>query len=87
MWKCSASAISAVPISSRNERHSIFTVGWLCTKRPTGAAATSMTIIATTTAATMMMRLFAMPTAVMTESSENTMSRIAIWMIALMNGR
>ena len=47
--------------------------------------ATSITSTAMTTAAIMTGNSLDMPTAVMTESSENTMSRIMIWMITAAN--
>ncbi len=50
-----------------------------------GSAATIITMIAMTTAATMTSKCSAMPTAVITESSENTMSSTAIWAITVMN--
>ena len=72
MWKWKPSAIRATPTSSRNDSASIFTVGWLLTKSPTGLAATSMTIIAITTAAIITGSWSVMPTAVMIESSAKT---------------
>ena len=82
MWKCNPSAISAMPTRSRKDSASILTVGWLLTKSPTGLAATSMTIIAMTTAVIIIGSWSVMPTAVMIESSENTMSRMMIWTTA-----
>ena len=67
MWKCSPSAISATPTSSRNDSASILTVGWVLTKLPTGSAASSITIIAITTAAIITGSSSVMPTAVMIE--------------------
>ena len=51
-------------------------VGCVSTTRLIGSAATSMTSTASTTAAIITRWSSAMPMAVMTESSENTMSRI-----------
>src|SRR5512134_202367 len=81
----SPSASSATPISSRNESASILTVGWRCTKSLTGRAATIITPTAMTTAATITPTWRAIPTAVITESSENTMSSITIWPITAAN--
>ena len=63
-----------MPIRSRKLRARIFTVGWRSTKVPTGPAKTIISAIATITAAIMISTRFAMPTAVITESSENTAS-------------
>ena len=82
MWKWKPSAISATPTRSRNDSASILTVGWLLTKSPTGLAATSMTIMAMTTAVIMIGSWSVMPTAVMIESSANTTSRMMIWTTA-----
>ncbi len=73
------SATSDMPISSRKESASIFTVGWRLTKALTGSAETIMKKPAMRTASTITGRCSATPTAVMTESSEKTMSRRAIW--------
>ena len=67
MWKCSPSATSAAPTSSRNDSASILTVGWALTKRAVGSAASSMTAMAITIAATMIGMCSAMPIAVITE--------------------
>ena len=65
---------------SRKASASIFTVGCAETKFASGLEATIMMIMAITTAATITQSLSAMPTAVITESSEKMMSMIAIWM-------
>src|SRR5882672_6768639 len=70
----SPSAISDTPIISRKLSASIFTVGWRCTKSLSGAAANIITPTASTTAAIITGRWRDIPTAVITESSENTMS-------------
>ena len=75
------SATSAAPTSSRNDSASILTVGWALTKRAVGSAASSMTAIAITIAATMIGTWSAMPIAVITELSENTRSSSTIWVI------
>ncbi len=59
-------------------RASIFTVGLASMKRPSGLAASSITITDSRIAATITGMWSAMPTAVITESSENTMSITAI---------
>ncbi|MCY1521311.1 hypothetical protein D9M68_561200 [compost metagenome] len=76
--KPNASASSEKPIISRKPRHSTTTVGWALTKRVSGLDASSMMPIAMTTAIIMMARWSTMPTAVMTESSENTASSTTI---------
>ena len=68
------SATSITPIMSRNERARILTVGWRWTKSLTAPAKTIMKPTATTTADHHHADLLTMPTAVITESSENTMS-------------
>ena len=68
------SAISETPISSRKASASIFTVGCRSTKPLIDRAATSMTPTAMTTATIMIDTSSAIPTAVITESSEKTMS-------------
>ena len=57
---------------SKKPRHSTTTVGWALTKRIQRLEASSMMPMAMTTAIIMMARWSTMPTAVMTESSENT---------------
>ena len=79
MWKSKPSAISATPTRMMKLSASIFTVGCRSMKSPIGLAANSITATAIRMAATMTQRLSTMPTAVMTESSENTMSMMAIW--------
>ena len=56
-------------------------VGWRFTKPLMASAETSITRMAMTTAAIMTRISSTMPTAVMTESSEKTMSRSRIWTI------
>src|SRR5215210_7286789 len=73
------------PIRSRKLRASIFTVGWRLTKPLTASAENSITPIATVTAAIITETWSTMPTAVMTESRENTMSRRTIWIRTLPN--
>ena len=73
--------MSDMPISSRNDNASTFTVGCRLTKALIGSAANIMTPTDTITAATMIDTSSAMPTAVITESSENTMSSNMIWTI------
>ena len=70
MWKPAPSAISVRPIISRNDSASTFTVGWRITKSPMDFAENIMMMTETTTAVIMMEMSFAIPTAVMTESSE-----------------
>ena len=79
MWNPKPSATSVTPMSSRNARASILTDGWSCTNFASGPDATSITRTAITTAAIMTRTSSAMPTAVSTESSENTMSSRTIW--------
>ncbi len=54
-------------------------VGCASTKSPIGLAANIMTATAMTMASTMTGMSLTIPTAVITESSENTMSMMAIW--------
>src|SRR3546814_17062962 len=68
-----------MPISSRKDSASILTVGWRETKPETGPEAISMMITAMMNAVTMIHRWSAMPTAVITESRMNTMTRMATW--------
>ena len=72
------SPTSATPIRIRKASASILIVGWGSTKSPIGRAANIITPTAMTIASTMTATSFAMPTAVITESSENTMSMMAI---------
>src|SRR3546814_4351029 len=74
-----ASATSATPISSRKASASILVVGWRRMKLLIGKAANIITAMAMTTAVTMIGRLSVMPTAVITESSENTRSMARNW--------
>lgn len=73
-----ASAVSAMPTITRNASASTLIDGWRSTNSPMGLAATSITPTDATTAATITPIWFTMSTAVMTESSENTMSMTAI---------
>jgi hypothetical protein len=68
-----------MPMRIRKARASIFTVGCRATNSPIGPAANIITPTAITTAAIMIVRWLAMPTAVITESSEKTTSRSRIW--------
>src|SRR3954466_2579229 len=72
------SAISTTPMSSRNERARIFTVGCRSTKSPMAPADTSITTTLRTIAVIITQSWLAIPTAVITESSEKTMSRTRI---------
>src|SRR5512133_3927912 len=78
-WRPKDSATSITPIRIRKESARTFMVGWRSMKSPIEPAKTIMTPIATTIAATMTGRSFDIPTAVMTESSEKTMSSSPIW--------
>jgi len=60
-------------------------VGWRSTNSEIGRAIAIMTSTATITAAIMTSTWSTMPTAVMTESSENTMSTMAICAMTLPN--
>ena len=73
------------PIRSRKLKTSIFTVGWRFTKPLTVLAETSITTMATVTAAIITGTSSTMPTAVITESSEKTTSSITIWIRTLPN--
>src|SRR5262245_45080698 len=72
-------------MSSKKLKASILTVGWRSTKRLIGPANTIIHRTATTTAAIITPSLSVMPTAVITESSENTMSSKRIWMRTPLN--
>jgi len=76
--------MSMTPMSRRNDSARIFMVGCRSTNSPIDLAETSMTSTAITIAATMTGTTLAMPTAVITESREKTMSRMAIWMSVAM---
>ena len=69
------------PTSSRKLRATIFTSLCLSMKTAIGLMATIMTKTAIMMAAAMISIWLAMPTAVMTESIEKTMSMMAIWMM------
>ena len=75
------SPISETPINSRNDSASTFTVGCRLTNPLIGSAANIMMPTASTTAATMTLTSSAIPTAVITESSEKTISSSMIWTI------
>jgi hypothetical protein len=77
------SATRARPISSTKDSASIFTLGCAWMNRTIGPEATSMITTAMTMAAAMTQICCAMPTAVMTESNEKTMSSITICAMAL----
>ena len=79
----SPSATSVMPIRSRKLNARIFTVGWRLTKSASGLAATSIMPIEMTTATTAIVMLVVMPIAVITESSEKTISSSTIWIITL----
>ena len=83
MWNPRPSATRLKPITSRKPSASTTTVGWLLTKVVSGLLATSIRITATITAAIITGRSLTMPTAVMTESSENTRSSAMICTIAM----
>ena len=68
-----------MPISSRKLSASILTVGCRCTNALIGSAATIMISTEMMTATTITDTSSTMPTAVITESSEKTMSSSAIW--------
>ena len=67
----------------RNDSASILIVGCRSTKRLICSTKISITIIARMTAVIITPICFTMPTAVMTESSEKTMSMSRIWMMTL----
>ena len=69
------------PISSRNASASIFTVGWRSTNSAMAVEANSIVHTAMMIAAIMIDTNSAMPTAVITESSEKTISSSRIWMM------
>ena len=77
-WMSKPSAINASPISTRKDSASILMVGFSSTNEDTGPAASIITSTAATMAATITGRSSTKPTAVMTESSENTTSITAI---------
>ena len=68
-----------MPIMTRKASANTLTDGWRSTKSPIGLAANIITPTDATTAATITLIWSTMPTAVITESSENTMSMTAIW--------
>ena len=73
------SAIKAVPIMSKKASANTLMAGWLLTNSLKVPAASIIMIIEIITAAIMMLIWSAMPTAVMTESSEKTISMSKIW--------
>ena len=79
MWNPRPSATSVTPISSRNASASILTDGCSWTNFDSGPDAMSMTPTAMRIAAIMIGISSTSPTAVRTESSENTMSSATIW--------
>ena len=74
-----------MPTITRKASASTLTEGCLSTNSPIGRAANIITPTEVTTAATITQIWSTMPTAVMTESSENTMSMTAIWAMMLQN--
>ncbi len=74
-----------MPMSSRKLSASTFTVGWRWTNSDTVPAETIMMPTARTTAITITVIDSAMPTAVITESSEKTMSSTMICRITAPN--
>ena len=70
--------MSETPMSSRNDSASTFTVGCRLTKALIGSAENIMMPTASTTAVTMIETSSAIPTAVITESSEKTISSAMI---------
>ena len=84
----SPSPTKEMPISSKNDSARTFTVGWRLTKALMGPAANIITPTDRITAASMMGISLAIPTAVMTESSEKMISNAAICaMTAANDGR
>src|SRR5579871_5729220 len=78
MWNSKASATSATPIRIRKASASTLIVGWRAMKRLIPPATNIMNATAMTMAAIMISTCCTRPTAVSTESSENTMSMTAI---------
>src|ERR1700761_2735626 len=72
-----------MPTITRKASASTLIDGWRSTKSPIGLAANIITATAATTAAIITPTRSTMPTAVMTESSENTRSMTAICAITL----
>src|SRR5215813_5251369 len=81
----SPSAMSEKPISNRKLKASILTVGWRLTKSLMGPEANNIIKTAMITAVIITHSWLAMPTAVMTESSEKTMSSKMICVMTLGN--
>src|SRR5690606_13857406 len=79
------SATRYAPISTMKASASILMVGLRSMNRPSGVAASSITATASRIAQTMIQVWLAMPTAAITESSENTMSITAICAITIPN--
>ena len=82
MWNSKPSATSAMPTRIRNASASTLMVGCWSTKRASGPENTIMVSTAMTMAVTITGRLSVMPTAVITESSEKTMSMSMICTMA-----
>ncbi len=78
MWKSSPSAMSDTPIIIKNAKASTFTAGCLLINRLIGPEAIIITPTEKTTAAIITSMRSTMPTAVMTESKEKTMSMATI---------
>ena len=74
MWKCTPSAVSKTPMSNKNAKASVFTVGFLDTNVEMPSANASMMPTEINTATTMTESASAMPTAVITLSKLNTKS-------------
>ena len=74
VWKPALSMTSSAPMATMNVSASIFISGCPLMKSEMGSMNTIMRITASMTAMIMMIRWSAMPTAVMTESMENTRS-------------
>ena len=85
MWTPKPSTTSERPIISRNPRHRTTTVGCRLTNSVSGRLASIIRPTAITTAITITVNSSTMPTAVMTESSENTASSTTIWTITCQN--
>ena len=78
IWKPNPSATRLRPIINRKLRQSTTTVGCWLTKRVNGLEASSIKIIAITTAAIITGRWLTIPTAVITASREKTASSTTI---------
>ena len=78
------SAVNITPIRIRKLNASIFTVGFASMKPLIASAKTSITPTAMMIAVTITHNSSAIPTAVITESSEKTMSSNATWIITFL---